>query len=59
MCIRNDEALMTNAGGDYEPAVIPSEVEESPNEALELLCGILRLRFAPLRMTVSPCFVLS
>ena len=33
MCIRNDEARMTNAGADYETAVIPSEVEESRNEA--------------------------
>jgi hypothetical protein len=50
----NDEIRMTNDG----TAVIPSEVEESRDELLELFCGILRLRCAPLRMTVLPSFVL-
>jgi hypothetical protein len=54
MCIRNDEIRMMNDEGIYATAVIPSEVEESRDEALELFCGVLRLRCAPLRMTVLP-----
>jgi hypothetical protein len=39
--------------------VIPSEVEESRGETEQQLRGILRLRFAPLRMTIScSCFVI-
>ena len=35
------------------PSVIPSEVEELPMRNLGFLRGLLRLRCAPLRMTVN------
>jgi len=44
---------------EYLNIVIPSEVEGFRDEALELFGGILRLRCAPLRMTVLSSFVLQ
>src|SRR5439155_24420705 len=57
-CRENDEARMSNVEGSpndrmtTKVTVIPSEVEESRGETEEQFHGILRLRFAPLRMTV-------
>ena len=47
-CRENDEARMTN-----NLTVVPSEVEESRGETEKQLRGILRLRFASLRMTIG------
>ena len=44
---------------EFSNVVIPSEVEGFRDEALELFGGILRLRCAPLRMTVLSSFVLQ
>jgi hypothetical protein len=49
---------MTNDEGMTVLPSFRSEVEESRDDALELFCEILRLRCAPLRMTVLPSFVL-
>ena len=56
-CGGNDEARMTNVEGSPNDrmtnnlTVVPSEVDESRDEAQEQFRGILRLRFASLRIT--------
>ena len=52
--LENDEARMTN---DEGIRLLPSS-ERSRDEALELFCGILRLRCAPAQDDVLPSFVL-
>src|SRR5512133_2002792 len=58
-CRENDEArmsnveVMTNVKMTNNPTVVPSEVEESRGETEEQFRGILRLRFASLRMTIG------
>ena len=47
-CRRKFECKMTN-----DLTVVPSEVEESRGETEEQFRGILRLRFASLRMTIG------
>ena len=49
-CRMPNEARMTN---EDNLTVIPSEVEESRGETEEQFRGILRLRFASLRMTIG------
>src|SRR4029077_2385851 len=58
-CRENDEARMSNVEGSSNDqmknnlTVVPSEVEESRGETEEQFRGILRLRFASLRMTIG------